>query len=69
MERGETNLSEFVQIKRAANEKLTINELWYCFHRTAQMMDNLSDIGVYLGDIKGNNILVKHTLVYNKMLF
>ena len=69
MERGETNLEEFVKIKRKANNKLTINELWYCFHRIAKMMDILSDINVYLGDIKGENILVKNTYIYSQMLF
>ncbi len=65
MGRGETNLSEYVKIRQTANEKLTIYELWHCFHRTAQMMNTLSEINVYLGDIKGENILVKYTPVYN----
>ncbi len=69
MERGETNLEEFVKIKRKANNKLTIKELWHCFHMIAKMMDILSDINVYLGDIKGENILVKNTLIQNEMLF
>ena len=34
-------------------------------------MNNLSQIGVYLGDIKGDNVLIKHTFIEidNKMLF
>ncbi len=69
MGRGEANLLEFVNIKSNCNDKLTTNELWYCFHRIAQMMKILSDIGVYLGDIKGANILVKHTLIDIQKLF
>ena len=33
------------------------------------MMRDLSQVGVYLGDIKGDNILVKHTFMENKMEF
>ena len=59
MGRGENNLKEFVKIKLANGEKLSIRELFSCLYAITMKMEKLSEVGVYMGDIKGENVLIQ----------
>ena len=53
-----------MKIMLAGREKLEIKEIIGILYAISQMMGKLSEIGVYLGDIKGENVLLKVILFY-----
>ena len=64
MERGEINLKEFLKIKQKNGENLWTSHIIKCLCDISNFMSDLSSIGVYMGDIKGENVLIKVILLF-----
>ena len=58
MGRGDINLKEFFQIKQKNCEKIETSQILECMLQISFFMNELSQIGVFMGDIKGENILL-----------